>query len=356
MPLEERYLAAPVDAAVEAVQTPCRPERVGQGGVDAYLYQVVAADSNNRKLLFFTHWVTGGLEEASITIYGGEVENGPWTPVWTPLVLTAETSSGRAWTKTPFMEQVIEQGFPYYKVQIHLRYPVTSIQGGKFTGIYLAALDIDDESLAGVVENGNATGPVMLETVVAPTAVSPLESSVDNSTGSEELRLSATAVSPYQIDLQWTVNPGGRRFWMERSANSAASWQDIAQLGANERFFSDSNIQPGVVYAYRLRLNNPGSGGDYSNVVQITAPALATETAATFTATPSSAMPLITTTPTPPHEQIADAGSERPPETAVGDSAPLPDVEAPRALTMWLVLPFSILLLLLWFIRSRLRP
>ncbi|RMG97967.1 MAG: hypothetical protein D6706_07855 [Chloroflexi bacterium] len=110
----------------------------GQGGVDAFLYQVVAADPNKRLLRFKTHWVTGWIERAGVTIYGSDAPDGPWTAVWTPLEVTQATSSGMVWTETPLLEQVIERGYAYYKVELFGRYPEGRRQGVKFTGVYFS--------------------------------------------------------------------------------------------------------------------------------------------------------------------------------------------------------------------------
>ncbi|MFZ1721471.1 MAG: hypothetical protein WAU07_03120 [Microgenomates group bacterium] len=111
----------------------------GIGGVDAYLYQVVEANPSNTTLWFFTYWVTGWIDEASITIYGGETAQGPWNQVWVPLYVTAATTSDHSWTKTELLSQQIPVGYPYYKIEAFGRYPADRNQGFKFTGTYLMA-------------------------------------------------------------------------------------------------------------------------------------------------------------------------------------------------------------------------
>ncbi len=111
----------------------------GQGGVDAWLYQVVEANPSNTTLWFFTHWVTGWIDEASITIYGGETPQGPWTQVWVPLYVTQLTTSDHVWTQTELLSQQIAVGYPYYKVEAFGRYPADRSQGFKFSGTYFMA-------------------------------------------------------------------------------------------------------------------------------------------------------------------------------------------------------------------------
>lgn len=112
---------------------------VGQGGVDAYLYQVVSANPSNTTLWFFSHWVTGWIENASFIIYGGESPEGPWTQVWQPLQVTAATTSDHIWTKTSLLSHQISVGYPYYKVEAAGRYPADRDQGFKFTGTFFTA-------------------------------------------------------------------------------------------------------------------------------------------------------------------------------------------------------------------------
>ena len=64
------------------------PKKVSGGravpGVDAYLSQVVTANSSHRKLKFFMHWVSHRVDLAEVSIYGGDSAHGPWTLAWTP--------------------------------------------------------------------------------------------------------------------------------------------------------------------------------------------------------------------------------------------------------------------------------
>ncbi|VAW32495.1 hypothetical protein MNBD_CHLOROFLEXI01-1547 [hydrothermal vent metagenome] len=110
----------------------------GQGGVDAYLYQVVAADASQAHLQFKIHWVTQWIDRATVTIYGGASADGPWTAVWTPLDVDQATSTGGAWTQTELLDTTIPEGFPFYKVELFARYPDGRQQGAKFTGVYFS--------------------------------------------------------------------------------------------------------------------------------------------------------------------------------------------------------------------------
>ncbi len=131
----------------------------GQAGVDASLYQVVAADPAHTHLQFKTHWVTMWIDRAAVTIYGGNSADGPWTAVWTPLDISQATSSGGHWTQTELLDTTIAEGFPFYKVELFGRYPDGRQQGVKHTGVYFAV-------------DGNA-GTVSEVAAPEPTAAAP---------------------------------------------------------------------------------------------------------------------------------------------------------------------------------------
>ena len=147
----------------------------GQGGVDAYLYQVVAADSALNHLQFKVHWVTQWIDRATVTIYGGGSANGPWTAVWTPLDVDQSSSSGGAWTQTELLDTTIAEGFPYYKVELFGRYPDGRQQGAKYTGVYFAVDGNAGEVSTPAAEEPTAT---MSTTEPAPTIVPAEETAV----------------------------------------------------------------------------------------------------------------------------------------------------------------------------------
>ena len=127
----------------------------GLVGVDSYLYQIVAADPNNTKLKFFTHWVAHYVDPFKINIYGADTldPNNLWTLVWTPInqqVLSLYESIAEdpisLWSYftslTPPVETVISQGYPYYKLEILVNLPKPD--GFKITGVYFTvAPEID---------------------------------------------------------------------------------------------------------------------------------------------------------------------------------------------------------------------
>ena len=154
----------------------------GQAGVDASLYQVVAADPAHTHLQFKTHWVTMWIDRAAVTIYGGNSGDGPWTAVWTPLDINQATSSGGLWTQTELLDITIAQGFPFYKVELFGRYPDGRQQGVKYTGVYFTV-------------DGNA-GTVTESVAPEPTATAPA-APADEPEPTRQLR--ETAVPPTTI-------------------------------------------------------------------------------------------------------------------------------------------------------------
>jgi hypothetical protein len=150
----------------------------GQGGVDAYLYQVVQADPALNHLQFKIHWVTQWIDRATVTIYGGTSADGPWTAVWTPLDINQSSSSGGAWTQTDLLDTTIPEGFPFYKMELFGRYPEGRQQGAKFTGIYFA---VDGNA-------GEVTEPVPTEPPPPPALINEPEPTATT--------VAATAVPP----------------------------------------------------------------------------------------------------------------------------------------------------------------
>jgi hypothetical protein len=128
--------------------TPGQSGGVGVPGVDSFLYQVVAANKINTKLVFFAHWVSHNIDPAEVLIYGGDSPNGPWDddPVWVPFhhIQNDSDQDTDLWTKTEFLEKTIPQGYSYYKIVIHARLPGSEAVGFKITGIYFTVLGPGD--------------------------------------------------------------------------------------------------------------------------------------------------------------------------------------------------------------------
>jgi hypothetical protein len=108
----------------------------GVGGANASLYQVVASDPSHKLLQFQIWWIVLWIEEAKVTIYGGDSADGPWTEVWTPFVTTTPQGAKSAWAQTPLVETRLEKGYSYYKIELYGRYPQQETAGVKYTGVF----------------------------------------------------------------------------------------------------------------------------------------------------------------------------------------------------------------------------
>jgi len=78
--------------------------------------------------------------------------------------------------------------------------------------------------------------------------------------------LTATAVSPTQIDLAWGDNSGDEQgFRIERSLDGFA-FSEIAAVGSNVTAFSDTTVSPDTLYFYRVLAFNNFGNSDPSNI------------------------------------------------------------------------------------------
>jgi hypothetical protein len=306
--------------AARLALTPGQSGGMGQSGVDCYLFQVVAADPTARKLKFFTHWVSHRVDVAAVTIYGGEAAAGPWTPVWVPLSHTQTTlpplppgGQSELWVSTGFKEVVVENGYPYYKVEIHARLaevyegPGGDGTGFKITGMYFAVEASDEAGLAAPVFEPTTTpfpvsggGAIVRPTdeaadpggfpeeeleaeASAPataeggTPAATAESgglaatAVAEAPGASGMVLQGTAVSATAIELSWIVdNPNNFRLRLERSEDGAGNWETLVRGEPTLAAYSDSGLTPGRAYYYRLRLGRD----TYSSVVMVETPGL----------------------------------------------------------------------------------
>ena len=126
-------------------------DKVSYPDLDVYLYQVVKAEAANRKLKYFTYWVNHKIDVAEVRVYGGDTPDGEWTEVWFPFSVSQDRNpplanapgrGGNPWFQTDFLETTLENGYPYYKIEFHARYPQPNANQGnvgvKVTGIYFA--------------------------------------------------------------------------------------------------------------------------------------------------------------------------------------------------------------------------
>ena len=83
--------------------------------------------------------------------------------------------------------------------------------------------------------------------------------------------LAATAVSPNQINLQWTDNSNNENgFVIERCDGNGkcTTFFHLAQTGANVNVFSDMGLSPGMQYTYQVLAFNAVGASAFSNTAK----------------------------------------------------------------------------------------
>jgi hypothetical protein len=101
--------------------------------------------------------------------------------------------------------------------------------------------------------------------------VANFRQSVMDSPPDTPTNLTATAVSPVQINLSWTDNSSDEDgFRIERS--SGGSWSPLTSVAANTNSYSNAGLTPLTTYYYRVLAYNDHGDSDYSNVASATTP------------------------------------------------------------------------------------
>ncbi|GAB3780130.1 hypothetical protein GCM10028818_31750 [Spirosoma horti] len=86
-------------------------------------------------------------------------------------------------------------------------------------------------------------------------------------------RLTATAVSPTQINLAWADLSGNESgFELERGASATGTFEKIADLPANTTSYEDKNLTDNRPYCYRIRAKNAAGPSAYSDAACATTP------------------------------------------------------------------------------------
>ncbi|MEM7587278.1 MAG: matrixin family metalloprotease [Acidobacteriota bacterium] len=84
--------------------------------------------------------------------------------------------------------------------------------------------------------------------------------------------LSATAISPGQVDLRWNDNANNETSYEVERQEAGGSFQRIATIGANRTTYEDTTTQGDVTYTYRVRARNSAGASGYSNTDTVTTP------------------------------------------------------------------------------------
>ena len=288
--------------------------------IDVYLYQVVAAGPAHRKLTFFTHWVSHRVAAAEVTVYGSQAPDGPWELVWTPffhsqddLIIPPSGDVTDLWEETGFLETTLDQGYSHYKVQFRARLPEGDSVGFKMTGVYFTVAAADGEETPptptetvksrttatsaptstpfvgpGVTPTPTTT-PGATATPTTKPSVTPAPTTTPAATSTpttkpsatstptttpagDQLLLSATALSPTQIELAWQDGAANQRgYAVERSLDGVSGWTTAGRLDSGVMTYVDEGLSPATTYFYRVR-TAAVDGARTSNVHSVTTP------------------------------------------------------------------------------------
>ena len=87
--------------------------------------------------------------------------------------------------------------------------------------------------------------------------------------------LNASLAAANQITLNWTDNSSNESgFKIERSSSgSAGPWAPLAAVGPNVTTYTDSGLQAGTTYSYRVYAYNTAGSSGYSNIASASTPA-----------------------------------------------------------------------------------
>ena len=179
--------------------------------VDVYMYQVVAANPAQHKLKFFMHWVNHKIDIFEVTIYGGTGPEGPWINVWDVVSISQDMNpppgqapgrQGIPWFTTGILDSVLPEGYPYYKIELHARYPEGRTDQGdvgvKVTGIYFATEFTEEavsQSTPAIIHNPTVMPPPG-STAVPATNTPPAVAQGGTETGGNGGQTPATGIAP----------------------------------------------------------------------------------------------------------------------------------------------------------------
>ena len=109
------------------------------------------------------------------------------------------------------------------------------------------------------------------------TGTSPYSTSADATTPdvppAAPARLTVTAISPYQINVQWAdLSDNESGFDIERGNSATGAFQKIADLPTNATTYEDKNLVDNTPYCYRVRAKNAAGSSAYTDPACATTP------------------------------------------------------------------------------------
>lgn len=92
----------------------------------------------------------------------------------------------------------------------------------------------------------------------------------------------ASAVSPYRINLAWSLYGSNTQVIVERASEGADDWLVIATLPAATTSFAHEGLQPSTTHRYRVKAVKTSASSSYSNILTATTSALTAPSAPGF--------------------------------------------------------------------------
>lgn len=137
--------------------------------------------------------------------------------------------------------------------------------GGNISGADTAAL-----VLTGVVESDQGSYSVIVFNPFGTNTSASASLTVQLAPPGAPSGLTAVSSLSTRVTLNWTDNSANETsFRIERSQNGV-NFTEISSVGANATSFTDTTVQPGTRYHYRVRTANGSIFSTFSNVAEVT--------------------------------------------------------------------------------------
>ncbi|RYD45283.1 MAG: hypothetical protein EOP85_08995, partial [Verrucomicrobiaceae bacterium] len=103
---------------------------------------------------------------------------------------------------------------------------------------------------------------------------SPLVVDLNQFPSAAPVLTTASASTPYRVNLSWSLSGGNTGVVVERASPAAEDWQVIANLPSGTTTFAHLDLQPSSSHRYRVKAVKGNVSSAYSNIRSATTPAL----------------------------------------------------------------------------------
>ena len=159
-------------------------------------------------------------------------------------------------------ERVLKNGFPYF---------VNGL-GGESLGSFSTAIEgsmVRFGSDFGALRVTAGQAEITFQFITrAGVVVDTYSISRDASTPNAPTNLTATALSPSQIDLAWTDNSTNEDGFQVEQSTDGVNFTRVATVGPNINAYSNTGLQPATLYHYRVRAFASEQNSEYSNTAR----------------------------------------------------------------------------------------